>query len=489
PERAERLADEAARHLDDPLELADVAWIRATLADGQGRQRAAHEILGEAAVSVARRAPDRAAFMLFHAAEAAWNAADFDAVCATAERAVALKLPGADRVRAMARVADGLNHLGGGDVADGVAALRELVDAALTRCATTTPRESAAVVFWLLLLGDHEAALDLAVTLERECRAQSALGTLPRALALLARAQLLAGRHREACSTAAEGLQLARDIGQVQSEGLPAIVLAQLAAVEGDEEGFTTIAADVLERGVGTSALRMECARSLLDLGLGRYEAAADRLAAIAAGPARLDGLSSMPDLVEASVRIGRTARVREVADWYAGWATHTRQPWAQGVAARLRALTGPAAEAGRHYARAVELHRRPGGRPFEQARTELLYGEWLRRDRRPSEARPHLRSALETFERLGAPPWAERARTELRAAGESAADGGRADLLSRLTPQELQVARLAATGLSNREIGAQLFLSPRTVGYHLSNAYPKLGVTSRGALARLGLS
>ncbi|WP_198679434.1 helix-turn-helix transcriptional regulator [Thermomonospora amylolytica] len=481
-DQAERLADEAAGHLTDPLELAEVAEIRAALAGGQGRQRAAHDILAEAALSVARRAPQRASGMLFHAVEAAWNAVDFEAVAATAGRAAALGLPGGERIRAMARVADGLNHLGGGDMGDGLAALRELV--AFTGDAG--PRESATVAFWHLLLGDHEAAHDLAAGLERQCRARSALGALPRVLGLLARAQLLQGRHREARSNAAEGLQLARDIGQPEGEGLPATVLAQLAAIEGDEEEFARISAAALDHATGTSPLRLACARSLLDLGLGRYEAAADRLTEIAAGPARLDGLSSMPDLVEAAVRLGRTGPAREITAWYADWAEHTGRPWALAVASRCRALTGQ--DVGRHYARAVELHREPGGRPFEQARTELLYGEWLRRARRPSEARTHLRAALETFERLPARPWAERARTELRAAGETTTGRAPDDLTARLTPQELQVARLAAAGLSNREIGAQLFLSPRTVGYHLSNAYPKLGVTSRAALAGLGL-
>jgi DNA-binding CsgD family transcriptional regulator len=131
-------------------------------------------------------------------------------------------------------------------------------------------------------------------------------------------------------------------------------------------------------------------------------------------------------------------------------------------------------------------MHER-GGRPFQHARTELLYGEWLRRSRRRSDARTPLRSALEVFERLGAIPWAERARAELRASGDLAPAGtAGVDPLGRLTPQELQVVRLAAEGLSNRDIAAQLFLSHRTVEYHLYKAYPKLGIGSRSELARI---
>jgi DNA-binding CsgD family transcriptional regulator len=117
-----------------------------------------------------------------------------------------------------------------------------------------------------------------------------------------------------------------------------------------------------------------------------------------------------------------------------------------------------------------------------------LLYGEWLRRDLRRTEARSHLRAALDTFERLEAAPWTERARNELRATGETTPPARRLDRLSRLTPQELQVVRLAATGATNREIGGRLFLSPRTVSYHLYKAYPKLGVSSRRELADLEL-
>ena len=124
--------------------------------------------------------------------------------------------------------------------------------------------------------------------------------------------------------------------------------------------------------------------------------------------------------------------------------------------------------------------------RPFEHARTALLYGEWLRRARRKAEARAHLRTALETFERLGATPWAERARTELGATGTAAPSQPAPGALAELTPQELQIVRLASRGLSNRDIAAQLFLSPRTVGYHLYKAYPKLGVASRGELTAL---
>jgi len=124
----------------------------------------------------------------------------------------------------------------------------------------------------------------------------------------------------------------------------------------------------------------------------------------------------------------------------------------------------------------------------WELARTELLYGEWLRRVRRRADARGHLRAALEAFERLGAAPWAERARAELRTSGEAAARRRDPATLSQLTPQERQVARLAGQGLSNREIAERLFVSRHTVGYHLHKVYAQLGIASRAELGQLDL-
>ncbi|WP_244353778.1 helix-turn-helix transcriptional regulator, partial [Streptomyces sp. 2BBP-J2] len=170
----------------------------------------------------------------------------------------------------------------------------------------------------------------------------------------------------------------------------------------------------------------------------------------------------------------------------FEAWARAGGQPWALAVAHRCRALVDGREE---DYREAVRLHGQ-GRRPFERARTALLYGEWLRRARRRSEARDTLRSALEDFEGLRAVPWAERARAELRAAGDAttSAKATAENVLDRLTPQELQVVRLAADGNSSREIAAQLFLSRRTVEHHLYKAYPKLGVGSRRELARLNL-
>ncbi|WP_173097106.1 ATP-binding protein [Actinomadura verrucosospora] len=489
PDRAADLAARAEPDLADPLARADLTLIRASLADEQDRTKEASRMFAETAASVADLDPATSGYLFFQAAGAAANAGDFASVDAIAARGTELGLPNASHLRALARVFAGQNPLAPpGDLTASLAALRELMDA-MTLC--YGPRDRVRAGLWHIMIGDFEGAAEAAAELERRYRAQGAIGLLASVLMIRSRAQLMLGRHRDARTAAAEGLRIAADTGQHRIRVYLATVLGLLAAIEGDEETCAEQTEEALARGVPPSSVHAAAARALLDLGHGRHEAALSRLSDMVAGPNRLGAIASLPDLVEAAVRAGRPELGRDAAGWYADWAGQIGWPWAEAVALRCTALLAPDDAADTAFAQAVEVHRK-GGTPFERARTELLYGEWLRRARRRNDARAQLHSALEAFERLGAAPWAERARAELRAAGESLAAGagpGGDDLAARLTPQELQAVRLAAAGLSNREIGAQLFLSPRTVGYHLYKAYPKLGVASRGELARLDLT
>jgi DNA-binding NarL/FixJ family response regulator len=156
-------------------------------------------------------------------------------------------------------------------------------------------------------------------------------------------------------------------------------------------------------------------------------------------------------------------------------------------LAARCRGLLANEGDQDPHFAEALRLHA-PGGRPFDTARTQLLYGESLRRRRRRADARKYLRSAHETFERLGATAWAEQARSELLASGETARKRD-VSTAEQLTPQELQIARFVSQGETNRGIATSLFLSPRTVDYHLRKIFAKLGLSSRAELMRMFLS
>jgi DNA-binding CsgD family transcriptional regulator len=153
---------------------------------------------------------------------------------------------------------------------------------------------------------------------------------------------------------------------------------------------------------------------------------------------------------------------------------------------AHCRALLGDDIDAAQHFDTALMHHQR-SQRSFERARTELAYGRFLRRARRRVLARPHLRAALDVFEALGAEPWTDRARVELRASGQTARKR-EPSTAAALTPQELQVARFVAQGLATKEVAAQLFLSPRTIEFHLRNVFTKLEISSRMELAHLPL-
>ncbi|MEV0643988.1 AAA family ATPase [Phytomonospora sp. NPDC050363] len=487
-DRADALADQAARNLTDEIALALVARVRGSAANWRGQPASAHRIWSDAARRVAPHSQDNASFLLFNAAELAWLTGDFNAAAADARLAAELGLRNADRVQAIAVAAAGINGRAGLTPADGLTALRKMVAIVAEHVAVMRLEDAATLVVWRLMLGDHVTALAEAEALVARCRAPGALGVLPRALGLLARAQQYAGAHAEALDTATEALRLAADIGtNTILRGVPASVLAFLAAVEGDEERCGRLLGEVTESMGNRGQVIGEGPLALADLALGRFEAAHERLSAAVSRPHRMDLLPYIPDLVEAATRVDGPVRVGDAFELYEAWSTAVGMPWAAAVTARCRALLDDAG-AERHFAEALAAHGGPDDRPFETARTELLYGEWLRRKRRVNDAKPHLRQSMDTFERLRATAWADRARLELRAAGESvAAQPVRSDdRFADLTPQESQVVRLAAGGLTNREIGAQLFLSPRTVGYHLYKAYPKLGVASRAELGRL---
>jgi DNA-binding CsgD family transcriptional regulator len=192
-------------------------------------------------------------------------------------------------------------------------------------------------------------------------------------------------------------------------------------------------------------------------------------------------------DRIDAAVRAGEPGTARAWLEAFEPWANASAAPWGRAVALHGRALLATdAVEAERLFRSALDLQDE-AARPFERARTELAFGERLRRARRRTAAREQLRSALERFESLGAELWAERARMELRASGERSR---RRDpsTLDELTPQEVQIAQLVAEGGTNRAIAAQLFLSPRTIDFHLRNMFRKLGISSRVELARLEL-
>lgn len=199
-----------------------------------------------------------------------------------------------------------------------------------------------------------------------------------------------------------------------------------------------------------------------------------------------LKALLRLPDFVDAAVRGGARAAAEDAVAALPLWA-HFDAPQLLALVARCRGLVADGPEAERHLAEAVELHALTDSR-FELARSRLLLGEAMRRNRRRTQARPQLRAALEAFEHVGAAPWADRAAAELRATGETTR---RRDVstLDQLTPQELQISARVGEGETNKQIAAGLFLSPRTIDYHLRNVFSKLRITSRAELMRLQIA
>jgi DNA-binding CsgD family transcriptional regulator len=275
----------------------------------------------------------------------------------------------------------------------------------------------------------------------------------------------------------------------VEATGIAPAPYGQLsiAAVRGDEDAFSSLirteVRDAAERGEGLALTVAEFLSGTLYNGLRRYD---DALAAVgpaepfvAEGPA----IWSLTELIEAAVRSGQPERARRAFELLAETTRAAGTDWALGIEARCRALLEEGDDADALYQEAVERLGRTSIR-VQLARTHLLYGEWLRRERRRLDARTQLRTAYELFQEFGVDGFAERARLELEATGEHARKRT-TETLGQLTQQETQIARLVVEGYTNREIASRLFISPRTVDYHLHKVFRKLGVKSRTQLAR----
>jgi DNA-binding CsgD family transcriptional regulator len=334
-------------------------------------------------------------------------------------------------------------------------------------------------------------ALDRSIALARE---RGALGLLPHALGLRGNLAIWDGRLPEAGADADEAVRLAEDIGAENARALPLTTLAWLKGLRGEEEECRRLVEDVLEvateRGLALPAASATWAIAQVDVATGRWEEALVRLLALEElrpgfGHPLLPYMTTW-DRVEAAVRLGRADVVERSIARFATWSQATAPAWTPVVLESCRALAAAPDAAEAHFLAA--LAHLDGARPLDRARVQLHYGEHLRRERRRIDARVHLRESMAAYERLGARPWIERAARELRATGETAR---RRDIspLAELTPQELQVARLVGEGATNKAVAAQLFVSPKTVEYHLRKVFAKLGIASRSELFRLNLA
>jgi DNA-binding CsgD family transcriptional regulator len=330
-----------------------------------------------------------------------------------------------------------------------------------------------------LEMWDDEALHLLATRQVQIARDAGALAHLQFALSFLARSHMLAGD----LTAAALMIDEARSIAE--ATGNPALVNAPmiLAAWRGHE----VQASELIDASSQEAAARRwtsnNYARSVLYNGLGRHDAALDAAwEAFQPDPIGY-GTWLLPELAEAASRTDDRARLESTLEWLSERTRVISSGWTSGIETRVRALLSEGEVADSLYRQSIK-HLSGTRARLELARTHLLYGEWLRRERRRLDARKHLHTALESFTSMGAEAFARRAERELLAAGERAAQRT-VDRLDQLTPQETQIARLAATGDTNRDIAAQLFITPSTVEYHLGKVFRKLGVKSRTQLAR----
>ncbi|MDT0612637.1 helix-turn-helix transcriptional regulator [Streptomyces lancefieldiae] len=461
----------------------------------------AHQSLLLAASLLSPDAPADAATAALAAVDAAWAAGDLPACLAALApepphrdeapppRHPDPRHPAAPVAAAVRDHRAGMRALLEGRLDRAAVPLGQVVERARTDDRPEVLLRSAAAA---LLLGDVDSARRAGARALAAARQLGSQALVPRALEYLAYAELRAGRHPQARAHAEEGLRTALRGGQRNTAAHHQAVLALAASIEEEPEvvarHVTAALTTARRHGLVQAATLAEWAAARADLGRGRPLDAADRLGLLVLpGPGRghfAVWRLAVPCFVEAAVLAGRHEDARAVLTDYADWAAFGADPQAAAQLARCHALLAPPDRADDLYRRALARHEEAGG-DFERARTALLYGKWLRRRRRPREARGRLGTALAGFDRCGAGVWAAQARGELRALGAAPHQEG-AGALTRLTPQQLRIARHVAEGATNREVALTLAVSTRTVDYHLRKVFAALGVRSRLELARM---
>lgn len=488
PDRARRLLAEALA-LDPPVVVQTRAdAVRGDIAVKCGSPKQAVEILATAARRIADEDADDAVDLFADAVYASFFLGDTAlAVGMGAELDLLLprtRRPGTRAAGLMARGVTGVMTGSGGT---------DRLRRAVRLLAAGDVSNDRRLVLWAvmgpLFLRESGTGRSLIEDALKASRDRGSIGVLPSLLFLLARDQATTQRWTDAATAYDEAIRLARETGQTTELGISLAGLAWLHAQAGREDECRSAAAEAIWVCTGRK-LHLGHGWALfalgdLELGGGAPGDAVqhfERLAGVLETGGILDtDLSPAPELVEAYMRLGRTDEAARLAAEYADRAGAKGQPWALARAHRALGLTGPDERLDEHFGAALEAHDRTLD-VFQTARTRFGYGARLRRARRRVEARGQLREAVTQFDQLGAAAWAELAAAELKATGETARRR-EPSTVTDLTPQERQIALLLADGLSTREAAAAMFLSPKTIEYHLRNVYAKLGIHSRAEL------
>jgi DNA-binding CsgD family transcriptional regulator len=481
PEAAVRLLNLTGTERLDELHLARLDCLRATLAFVQRHAAESPQLMLAAATRLAPVDSDLALETYLKALEAALTIGQRDKIEEIAAALASHERAGPPTPTEMLMLAHAQFVIGRH------AAGKTLVQQALATFGEpgrfARADEIRGLIFaWLYALSiwDDEMCESLAARAVKTARDVGALTDLPTALEFRATMRIFAGDFQSAHGDIQEGRDLARATGSV----VPVDALALLAAWQDEPRVAVTAIEAVIAEGHarGEKLPFNHFATAVLHNGGARYDLAI--AAALRSNEDHLKGGSALvqPELIEAAVRSGRRDLAESAYDRLTRLMELASSEWAAGVDAGARALLAEStADAEASYQLAINRLEQTGIRT-DLARARLRYGEWLRRERRRSDAREQLELAHESFRVIGAASFAERAARELLAAG-GRAPAAKAQSRTRLTAQESQVARMAREGLTNSAIGAQLFISPRTVEYHLHKVFSKLGITARGEL------
>ena len=486
--RARYLTD-TLPHAGLPLCRARMLAVRGRIGLSTGQMTAAQRDLQAAADLAADGDPRFAVELLDGAVSAALEAGLYGEASRAAERMTGLAERSDETARFLADLAHGGLAWQRGDAEQGI----QLIGRAMSRAdadpvlALKPERQLDLASAWCDIGRPDRArpccnrAVDLA-------RSEGAAGRLADALAWAAWLDGEGGRWSQALAHASQALDLAAATGQAYLTCYALVNMAAVEAAQGRADDCLRHAreADQLAGELDLRKLQLLARRSraLLELSQGRLEEAIThyeevRRHATDSGIAH-PYYSPIPDLIEAYTRIGAPDQARELLPEFLAQVPGRANPQSAARAARCKGIV--AADFDAHFLEAITLHERSDV-VFQHARTQLAYGERLRRARRRRDARIQLRAAAEIFDHLDARPWSDRARAELRASGETIAGAGHSG--EQLTPQELEIALLVTQGRTNSEVGQAVFLSTRTVEFHLSRAYRKLGVASRTGLTQ----
>jgi DNA-binding CsgD family transcriptional regulator len=471
----------------DVLDAAELDIVRLSVIGQRGSPAEAYNLAVSVTDRLATADPERALLHVTGLVYLALMAGTQERGFAGARVALARIPPEGEAYAFMRTFLEAASALEAGDFVGAGAQLYDLIDAGDRFGQDPVLSIAGLLCFYV---GDGARARNLFDRALAQRRERSALGEIAGMRPLNAYAEIIDRRLVAAAASAQEGLDLARQIGFENAVTFMLTVQGRVAGLQGREAEARELVAEAMQRALADELLvAADSARVALaevELGRGNPAEAIEQLEQISPSPYPPVGMLASPELIEAAVRVGDLERAHAALGRFEAWSQVSRAPVVRGQVARCRAMLAqdPAdAEAG--FAEALDAHVQAP--PYERARTQLAFGERLRRERRKSDARTQLRTALDTFEGLGVAPWAERARAELQATGETARKRD-VSTMDELTPQELRIAQLVAAGATNRDVASQLFVSPKTVEYHLRKVFLKVGVSSRVELARIPL-